>query len=127
MPSASGSTRKRCLPRILVRFRLRADADPRFVGAVVESNHYKQWVQRNAGGAAQPNASAKVLGAFPFRLPDEQTQAQVGAVFDAIADLIENNRRRVEALEEMARAVYLTFRASRGAFGPPVQWVSVDV
>jgi type I restriction enzyme, S subunit len=90
----------------LVRFRLGAEANPSFVGAIVESNDYKQWVRQNAGGAAQPNASAKVLGAYPLRLPDLTTQERVGAIFDAIADLIENNRRRVEVLQEMARAIY---------------------
>lgn len=90
----------------LVRFRLGDEADPRFVGAVVESSDYKKWVQQNAGGAAQPNASAKVLGAFPLHLPDLETQRRVGSVFDSISDLIENNRRRVELLEEMARAIY---------------------
>jgi type I restriction enzyme S subunit len=90
----------------LVRFRLGDEADPRFVGAVVESSDYKKWVQQNAGGAAQPNASAKVLGAFPLHLPDLETQRRVGSVFDSISDLIENNRRRVEVLEEMARAIY---------------------
>ena len=29
-----------------------------------------------------------------------------GVLLDALADLIENNRRRVEVLEEMARAIY---------------------
>ncbi|WP_457207196.1 hypothetical protein [Nocardioides sp. P5_C9_2] len=90
----------------LVRFRLVPEAAPSFVGAVVESNDYKRWVQQNAGGAAQPNASAKVLGAFPFRLPDKETQVRIGAIFDIIADLIENNRRRVEVLDKMARAIY---------------------
>lgn len=90
----------------LVRFRLGGEADPSYVGAVVESSDYKRWVQQNAGGAAQPNASAKVLGAYPFRLPGIETQSRVGAIFDSIADLIENNRRRVVVLEEMARAIY---------------------
>ena len=90
----------------LVRFRLAPEAAPSFVGAVVESSDYKRWVQQNAGGAAQPNASAKVLGAFPLRLPGKETQVKIGAIFDTIADLIENNRRRVEVLEEMVRAIY---------------------
>ena len=90
----------------LVRFRVGDDAVPGYVGAVVESPAYKTWVQQNAGGAAQPNASAKVLGAFPFQLPDKPTQQRVGSILDAIADLIENNRRRVEVLEEMAQAIY---------------------
>lgn len=90
----------------LVRFRLAPEAAPSFVGAIVESSDYKRWVQQNAGGAAQPNASAKVLSSFPLRLPDKETQVRIGAVFDTIADLIENNRRRIEVLEEMARAIY---------------------
>lgn len=90
----------------LVRFRLAPEAAPSFVGAIVESSDYKRWVQQNAGGAAQPNASAKVLSSFPLRLPDKETQVRIGAVFDTIADLIENNRRRMEVLEEMARAIY---------------------
>lgn len=90
----------------LVRFRLGDEADPSYVGAVVESSEYKRWVQQNAGGAAQPNASAKILGAYSFRLPDIETQARAGAIFDAIADLIESNRRRVKLLGEMARAIY---------------------
>jgi type I restriction enzyme S subunit len=90
----------------LVRFRPAKGVVPAFLGAVVESQNYKAWVQRNAGGAAQPNASAKLLGAFPLRLPDEGTQQRVGLISDALDDLIENNRRRVEQLEEMARAIY---------------------
>lgn len=90
----------------LVRFRLAPDVSPSFVGAVVESDDYKQWVQLNAGGAAQPNASAKVLGAYPLRLPDKETQRRIGTISDNIDDLIENNRRRIEVLEEMARNIY---------------------
>ena len=32
--------------------------------------------------------------------------SRIAAVFGSIDDLIENNRRRVEVLEEMARAIY---------------------
>lgn len=38
---------------------------------------------------------------------DLRHQARAGEVLGAIDDLIENNRRRVEVLEEMARAIYL--------------------
>jgi type I restriction enzyme S subunit len=43
---------------------------------------------------------------FPIDLPDTSTQRVVLEILGAIDDLIENNRRRVEVLEEMARAVY---------------------
>ena len=35
-----------------------------------------------------------------------ETSESIGAILGAIDDLIENNRRRVEVLEEMARAIY---------------------
>ncbi|MCA1695130.1 MAG: restriction endonuclease subunit S, partial [Actinobacteria bacterium] len=90
----------------LVRFRLSNAVDPAFVGAVVESTAYRDFVRQHAGGSAQPNANAKVLGSFPFLLPDRRTQECVGHIFDALDDLIENNRRRIELLEQMAQAIY---------------------
>lgn len=90
----------------LVRFRPRPEVNPSFLGAIVESRAYKDYVLLNAGGAAQPNANAKVLGAFPLLLPDSETQGRVAAVLDALDDLIENNRRRIELLEQMAQAIY---------------------
>ncbi len=90
----------------LVRFRPAPDVDPAYIGAVIESQVYKDWVLQHAGGAAQPNANAKVLGEFPFYLPDHQSQKCIGQIFDVLDDLIENNRRRIELLEQMAQAIY---------------------
>ena len=90
----------------LVRFRPAEGVEPSFLGAVMESAEYKEWVLQNAGGAAQPNANAKTLGAFSLLIPDQRTQRRVGSILDAIDGLIENNRRRVEVLEEMSRAIY---------------------
>ncbi|MFT4189386.1 MAG: hypothetical protein QM621_12485 [Aeromicrobium sp.] len=43
---------------------------------------------------------------WPIRLPDLYAQHVLAGVLGSIDDLIENNRRRVVVLEEMARAVY---------------------
>lgn len=43
---------------------------------------------------------------FKIELPDPEAQRRIASIFDAFDDLIENNRRRVELLEEMARAIY---------------------
>ena len=43
---------------------------------------------------------------FPIDLPDIESQRRIADVLAAIDDLIENNRRRVELLEEMGRAIY---------------------
>lgn len=90
----------------LVRFRPSEAVDAAFVGHVVESAAYKEFVKTNAGGAAQPNANAKVLGSFLLQLPDRPAQQRISAILDALDDLIENNRRRIVVLEEMAQAIY---------------------
>lgn len=46
------------------------------------------------------------LDQFEIVLPPRSVQERVADVLEAIDDLIENNRRRVEVLEEMARAIY---------------------
>jgi len=46
------------------------------------------------------------LDFFEIVLPDPDSQARTADILDSIDDLIENNRRRVEVLEEMARAIY---------------------
>ena len=91
----------------LVRFRVDTEkADSGFVGRLVESNLYKAFVQSRIGGAAQPNASAPVLGSFEFVLPSKPEQARISEVLSTYDDLIENNRRRMALLEEAARQLY---------------------
>jgi len=91
----------------LVRFRVNpAAADPAFVGRLVESHVYKSFIQSRVGGAAQPNASAPVLGSFEFPLPSRHAQARVAEILSAYDDLIENNRRRMALLEDAARQLY---------------------
>lgn len=91
----------------LVRFRVdSAKAEPFFVGRLVESAAYKAFVQSRIGGAAQPNASAPVLGSFAFTLPDMKVQRRIADILSAYDVLIENNRRRMALLEDAARQLY---------------------
>jgi len=91
----------------LVRFRVDGkQADPGFVGRLVESFIYKDFVKSRVGGAAQPNANAQVLGSFQFRLPSRHEQERIANILSAYDDLIENNRRRMALLEEAARQLY---------------------
>jgi type I restriction enzyme S subunit len=91
----------------LVRFRVDGKkADPGFVGRLVESFIYKDFVKSRVGGAAQPNANAQVLGSFQFRMPLRREQERIAGILSAYDDLIENNRRRMALLEEAARQLY---------------------
>lgn len=91
----------------LVRFRVDPEkAHPEFIGCLVESETYKRFVQSQIGGAAQPNASAPLLGKFEFTLPSLLTQRRIADIVTAYDDLMENNRRRMALLEESARQLY---------------------
>lgn len=91
----------------LVRFRPDAEkVDPYYLGQIVQSSSFKRWVKSVAGGAAQPNANAKLLGSFDISLLSRDGQRYVGKALRAVDDLIEKNRRRIEGLEEMARLLY---------------------
>jgi len=76
--------------------------DPRFVAALLESMKLAE----HDGAAAVPGLNRNQLHGLPVRVPDPKTQAIIAAILGTINRLIENNRRRVEVLEEMARAIY---------------------
>ncbi len=90
----------------LVRFRVCPDVDARYVGHIVQSAAYKQFVAAHAGGAAQPNANARTLGTFPIRIPPRRTQQRISSLLSAFDELIEINERRIELLEDLARSLY---------------------
>ena len=91
----------------LVRIRIDPEqADPAYVGRVVESDIYKRFVKSRVSGAAQPNANAKVLSDFRLPIPDRSTQRRIASTLSSYDDLIENNRRRIQLLERAARLLY---------------------
>lgn len=91
----------------LVRIRIDPHkADPAYVGRIVESEVYKRFVASRIGGAAQPNANANVLSEFRLPIPDHSTQRRVASTLSAYDDLIDNNHRRIQLLERVARLLY---------------------
>ncbi|MBE4720555.1 restriction endonuclease subunit S [Pseudarthrobacter sp. AB1] len=76
--------------------------EPRFVAALLRSMNLAQY----DGAAAVPGLNRNHLHTVPVRVPAVRTQGQIADVLQAFDDLIENNRRRIEVLEEMARAIY---------------------
>lgn len=57
-------------------------------------------------GAAQPKINQSNLNRIPVLIPPRHLEERIVSVLGAYDDLIENNARRIEILEEMARAVY---------------------
>ena len=57
-----------------------------------------------AGGSTFPNLTQNTIRNFPIPYPEYRRK--IASVLSAYDDLIENNTRRIEILEEMARIIY---------------------
>ena len=58
----------------LVRIRINEKSNSHYIGVIVESDTYKDFIKANMSGAAQPQANAKVLTSFPLILPPKKLQ-----------------------------------------------------
>ncbi len=76
--------------------------NPRFVYYVLDALDFADY----NSGSAQPSLNRNYLAAIPIPEFDITEQAIIVAILGSIDDLIENNRRRTEVLEEMAQAIY---------------------
>jgi len=82
-------------------------ANPRYIYYHFKNPSTFSMCQGIGGGqAAQPNINLTILKSFKLPLPDVDYQNRVVQIIASYDDLIENNKRRVELLEESARQLY---------------------
>jgi type I restriction enzyme S subunit len=81
-------------------------AELRYLAYALQDPKLKATMEAIAYGAAQPNISPSLIASLPIWLPAKSSQRCIAGILETFDDLIENNRRRVEVLEEMARAIY---------------------
>lgn len=77
--------------------------DPKFV------SYFLRQVLKGASSnskAAVPGVNRNDLHALKVRVPDRNVQERIAGILSAYDDLIENNRRRIKLLEEVARLIY---------------------
>jgi type I restriction enzyme, S subunit len=79
-------------------------ADARFIKYYVET--IKLRMQNASRGTTQDNLSVEKLLSFDLLVPHVRVQHQIADILSAYDDLIENNARRINALEQMARMLY---------------------
>jgi type I restriction enzyme S subunit len=63
-------------------------------------------IQNLALSSGIPHINLDILRKFEVILPPLRTQRKIAAILTAYDDLIENNRRRIALLEQMAEAIY---------------------
>jgi type I restriction enzyme S subunit len=94
-----------CFPDSIVGFQPDpAVADVTYVKYSIDT--LKRSMRQISDGATQDNLSVEKLLSFKMRVPDLEEQRKISSVISAFDDLIENSRRRVEVLQETARALY---------------------
>lgn len=76
--------------------------DARFVSYFLQC----QSIATQGGASAVPGVNRNVLHRMPARRPPLGTQRKIAAVLSAYDELIENNSRRIELLEEMGKRLY---------------------
>jgi type I restriction enzyme S subunit len=91
------------------QLKLRVDqsiADPVFCFYYFASPRYAEYIRNRGIGGAVPGINLGILKSLPIALPPLKVQKQIARVLSAYDDLIENNRRRMELLEDAARQLY---------------------
>ena len=65
-----------------------------------------QRVKNQAITSGVPHINLEILKRFELPLPSLREQERIAAILSAYDDLIENNRRRIQLLEQAARLIY---------------------
>ena len=73
---------------------------------LIGSSDFTDYIKPIATGINVPHISPDQIRRFKFLLPPLSTQQKIVGILSAYDDLIENNTRRIEILEEMARMLY---------------------
>jgi type I restriction enzyme, S subunit len=64
------------------------------------------WIYNQAIGATMPNLNTSIIRSIQITYPSLAVQRKVASILSNYDDLIENNTRRIEILEQMAKMVY---------------------
>lgn len=90
----------------LVQIKPDAEVDRRFLYYAMLSDTSRSQIRATATGATVRHTAPERIYQVALGMPGLAVQRVIADVLGSIDDLIENNRRRVQILEGMARAIY---------------------
>ena len=76
-----------------------------FLHSLVGSKSFEEYIKNIMGGTNVPHISPAQIKAYDFNV-DKFSFEKIGLIYKTYTDLIENNRRRIQLLEESARLLY---------------------
>jgi len=84
----------------------RKKADPLFLYYWLSSRQMIRWLEGMNNGGAVPLLNLGIVRKVPVPLPTLEKQQRIASIITAYDNLIENNRRRIQLLEQAARLLY---------------------
>jgi len=84
----------------LIRLRLKSEIDDMLVGIFVESDDYKSYIKAQVGGAAQPNANAKIISSAKILIPPNNIQRYFHEMIEPIFECKDNLQAQNEKLTQ---------------------------
>ncbi|WP_034643813.1 restriction endonuclease subunit S, partial [Desulfovibrio inopinatus] len=91
-----------------IRLRILSDdVLPDFLSFAMRTNSHKEWmITQCSNKATMASLNQDVISRIPIKIPELRIQQDIVEILSAYDDLIENNRRRIQLLEESARLLY---------------------
>ena len=80
--------------------------DSKFLFFYLQIPEIKIWLENNAIGSTMPNLNTTILGSVPLFIPPLYIQKKIANILSAYDDLIENNQKQIQLLEEAAQRLY---------------------
>lgn len=102
----------------------------------LKSSFAYDYVNSVASGAAQPDLGHSPFKSMYIRYPEKDVQRKIAAILSSYDDLIENNKRRISLLENMAEEIYREwfvrfrfpgYQAAEFVKGIPKGWPVVEL
>lgn len=86
--------------------RAKEKVDPRYIYYAITDNKFTQYLTNNTKGTSYPAVDSDTILRGEIPDYDYRTQHRIVSILSAYDDLIENNRRRIQLLEQAARLLY---------------------
>jgi type I restriction enzyme, S subunit len=80
--------------------------DPSFLYYYLGQTEIVSWIYNQAIGATMPNLNTSIIRSIPITYPSLNEQKKIASVLYNYDDLIDNNTRRIEILEQIAKLIY---------------------
>ena len=78
-----------------------------FLSFAFRLGEHKKWIITQCSNkATMASLNQDVITRIPIKIPQRKTQNDIASILSAYDDLIENNRRRIQLLEQAARLLY---------------------